>query len=501
MKTIEMFKKFNLVFLALMILALVSGCKKDEEATPQSNGSEELSFTIKPGKSVTGLKESDCFSEKASYVRATILKAGNALADEYKINVFYIGETPYTNTIKLAPGTYTLQEFILYNDNMTPNDPTDDWEMAAAPHTGSLYASLVGSTLTQNFIIEAFKKNVMTVELVCYDEAHYSNFGFEYFKLDQTVLREQYFFGDFCIKSIAEYTGSLYAQQSNGVQLDMPAIFKIEVYQNGVLKATYDNAAWLGEGQPLKVVYADNLNTVDQFVLKLYILVRQGTQFNYVYFHDFTFSDDQKIAAGTDGVVDFALGNCVPDADLIIAPWMNLPPTATYKIVGQTAPGSKGGYVDAQLTNIPAGYEIENSTVASWCGDHQVVINTGQSYNMDVYSSLYPTLLPTFAKTDKWAQINWIMNHLDWYPGHAWDDLQGAIWLFDTPAWNGVARSGVRNLSQLQWAQKMHDDAVLYGDDYRVPPGGWACVIFVPVGTAPNAPTPSIQTMFIKVDP
>ena len=30
----------------------------------------------------------------------------------------------------------------------------------------------------------------------------------------------------------------------------MPAIFKIELWHNGTLKATYDNSAWHGEGQP-----------------------------------------------------------------------------------------------------------------------------------------------------------------------------------------------------------------------------------------------------------
>jgi hypothetical protein len=45
--------------------------------------------------------------------------------------------------------------------------------------------------------------------------------------------------------------------------------------------------------------------------------------------------------------------------------------------------------------------------------------------------------------------------------------------------------------------QKMDD----YGEDYRVPSGGWATIIFVPTGTLPSAPSPTIQTMFIKVDP
>jgi len=492
MKTNAMMMKISLILLGLITVISITSCNKVKDSTPQQ-GNTELSFNILPGKSATGLKVSDCFNTKANYVNVTI---DGAL---YKIDVFYINNVPYTNTIKLAPGLHVIQDFLMYNDNMTPSVPGDDYVMAAAVHTGALYSDLVTNLLNKNVTIEAFKKNVQTIDLVCYEEAHYSDFGFEYFTLDQTVIREQNFFGDFCIKNVADYAGSPYALQANGVQLDMPALFKIELWQNGMLTQTYDNAAWHGEGQPLKVTYADNLGQVDNYILKLFILVRQGTAFNYVHFYDWTFADAAAIPAGTDGVVDFALGNCVPDADLVIPPWMNLPLTATYQITGNYAPGSKGGYVDATLTNIGTGYEFGNSTVASWCADHAVNITVGQVYNMDVYSSLYPTLLPAYAQSDKWAKINWLMNHLDWFPGNHWYDIQGAMWLCDTPAWGGAAESGMPALTPMMTDMKTKMD--LYGPAYKVPPGGWATVIFIPTGTSSSTHTPVLQTMFIKIDP
>ena len=494
MKTTEITKKISLFLLGLMAVVFITSCKKDIVDTPQT-GSTELSFTIVPGKDVSGLKASDCFDQKAAYVKVK-LEDPAGVSQWYPIDVFYIDNVPYTNTIKLAEGIYIVQEFVMYNDNMTPGDLTDDWEMAAAVHTGATYSNLVTTTLTKNIVIEPFKKNVMTVELVCYEPATFANFGFEYFKLDQTIIREQNFFGDFCIKNLDDYADSPYELQSQGIQYDMPALFKIELWQNNILVETFDNAAWHGEGQPLKVTYADRLGMVDNFVLKLFILVRQGPDFNYVHFYDWSFADEQKILPGNDGVVDFALGNCVPDADLVIPPWMNLPLTLTYKITG--FPGT-GCYVDATLTNIPSGYEFGNGVVQSWCADHATTINVGVAYNMDVYSSLYPTLLPAFAQTDKWAKINWLMNHLDWFPGYLWSDIQGAMWLCDTPPWNGVAHSGVPNLSPMMTSMKQKMDT--YGATYKVPPGGWATVIFVPVGTPPNAPSPVVQTMFIRIDP
>lgn len=302
----------NILYLILSFsVVFFTSCKKDNE-NQNLNPTGDFSFSIQPGKSVNGLKASDCFTQKGSYVNVTI----DGIV--HNINLYYIGDDPYTNTIKLNVGTHTIQEFIMYNDNQTPGNMSDDWVMAAAVHTGATYASLVNKTLNTDFTIESFKKNVMTIELVCYEETAYNNFGFEFFKLGQIIIQEQNFFGDICIKDITSYAGSAYEQQSNGIQLDMPALFKIEVWMGSSLISTFDNAMWHGEGQPLKVQYADHLGEVDTYTFKLYVLVKQGSGFDYVQFHTWTVTDAEKIACGTDGVVDFALGDCFPDADLII---------------------------------------------------------------------------------------------------------------------------------------------------------------------------------------
>ena len=158
-----------------------------------------------------------------------------------------------------------------------------------------------------------------------------------------------------------------------------------------------------------------------------------------------------------------------------------------------------GGYVDASLTNVAPGYEIVNQTYESWCCDHETNIIVGTNYNMDVFSSLYPALLPAFAQTRPWDKYNWLLNHLDWYPGYHWYDLQGALWLLESPAWNGVASGGVPNVSAVM--TQMKNDANTYGSGYKVPTGGWAAVVFIPTGTPGNAPNPTIQTMFIRLDP
>jgi hypothetical protein len=125
---------------------------------------------------------------------------------------------------------------------------------------------------------------------------------------------------------------------------------------------------------------------------------------------------------------------------------------------------------------------------------------------MDVYSSLYPGVLPLFVQDQvgKWAKINWIFNHKDWYPNLTWYELQQVVWMFDNVAWDGTTEGGVPALNNplyLTRASKIKADADQYGVNYVPPPGGFAAIIFVPTGTPANAPTAAIQTMFIQIDP
>jgi len=480
------------LLMAILVILTVTSCNKlkQDEQSP----TRDLSFAIEPGASTGSLKAGDCFSVKSDYVKVRINNVN------YKLDVVYINDKPYTNVIKLAPGSYTLNEFQLFTDNNTPSTENDDQLLAATPHTGSTYSGFVSQSLERTFTVDKFEKNELPIEVVCYDTAHFTNFGFEYFQIGQIAVHTQAFFGDIFVKNPQDYAGSLYAGQSHGLKIDMPAIFKIEVYRNGTFYKSFNNEAWKGEGQPLIVEYVDNLDQADSFEFRLSILVRKGTVFSYEPFYTWTTTDDIKISGqGTDGMIDFALGSGNPAADVILPPWMNLPPTCTYQIQTNYAPGSMGGYVDAKLTNCGTGYEIINGTYQSWCCDNQTTIGFG-NYNMKVYSSLYPNSMPDFAKVGNWDHINWLINHLDWYPGYLWSDLQGALWLFDVPtAWNGIGKSGVPNKTAMM--QQMYNDANTYGANYRVPQGGWACIVFIDASTPSNAPNALVQTMIVKIDP
>ncbi len=468
---------------------VLTGCNKLEiDKTNQSN--QGVIFSIAPGANLGNLKSTDtinCINSSADYATAVIDDS------TYHIDVFYIGGMPYTNSLFLLAGYHTLKEFTLWNDNNTPNNVTDDVMLSASPHAGSNYAPYVVSPLNIPFTIESFKKVELPVEVICYEMDHFTDFGFTYFQIHQVVVREETFFGDLCIKSTADYVGSLYAGQSGGLKLDMPAIFKIEVYRNGTLQQTFSNETWKGEGQPLKVTYGDYLNQVDHFEFKLYVLLRKDAAFYYTYLYSWAFDDDQIIPQGNDGIVDFTVGNCNPSSDILLPSWLNLPATCNYKFSSNYAPGSKGGYVDATLSGFSNVYDITTGTYASYGADHTTSIPFGQTLAMAVYSSLYQNLLPTGLKNTKWAKINWIMNHLTLYPGYKWYDVQGAIWLMDTPAWNGQAFMGVPALSTMHWAQQMYNDALINGVNYNVPAGGTAALILLP-----SNQSNMVQIVFVK---
>jgi hypothetical protein len=291
-------KKF-LVF--IFAVALFASCQKEEASAPVA---QEVVFSGIDSGAKKSTNAEPCENAQADYAKVVIDN------ETYRPAVFYIDGVAYTQAIKLIPAQYTVQEFMLLNNNGTPEDLTDDYIVKAAPMTGSEYADFVTAPLTFTFDVEGFKKAEVPVEVLCFDEAEYEAFGFNWFAMTEITVREQVFFGDLCVADLSVYENSLYAEQMNGLQIDMPAIFKVDVYKNGAFVKSYTNEAWLGEGEPLKVQYPDHDNAADAFDFELHILVENGGEFVYQLFHTWSFNDDEMIADGGDGVVDFVLGSC-----------------------------------------------------------------------------------------------------------------------------------------------------------------------------------------------
>lgn len=313
--------------------------------------------------------------------------------------------------------------------------------------------------------------------------------------MEQVVVIQESFYGDFCIKHAEDYTGSLYASQTGNPgtgYYDAPAIFKVEVYRNGILTGSFNNESTLGIGSPLQIQYADRINTTDNFEFKMYILVRTGSTFSYKYFYSWTTSDDNRLEQGTDGVIDFVLGSCTPNADVQLAPYQNLPISA---VVDATI--GNPGYWDLYITSVTPGgvYDFPtNQHLVTFCGDPNHYLSVG-THNMNVYTSLYSNSWPAGMPftLEKIAKANWLFNEL-YKPDNAYGIYMPTL----TDAQGDIVQLALRKIlndvNVTGTALTMATDANIHGSFVPMP-GGYAAVLFIKNGD------PSYQLVFTIVDP
>ena len=97
MKNLLIFRSLAFLLLGLGIVTIF-GCNKLAQPDAKK-ATQEVSFTIKPGELLSGLKSTNvlpCFEVQADYVKVQV---DDSL---YKIDVFYINNIPYTNTMYLC---------------------------------------------------------------------------------------------------------------------------------------------------------------------------------------------------------------------------------------------------------------------------------------------------------------------------------------------------------------------------------------------------------------
>ena len=493
--------KAKLFLIALVAVTLFS-CQK--EKNEPVNATQDVVFNatlVDPGAGLKSTEDWECKDLEPDYAHIVID------GTDYYPEVFRLDGVLYTQAIKLPVGSYTVSQFLLMDDNGTPGVLGDDQIAMGTPETASDYAVYVSETVDFDFDVVEFTKLELEVEVLCFQDAEYDAFGFDWFVITEIVIREQCFFGDICLKHISDYEGSLYEEQSTGLQIDMPAIVQIIVKKNGVEVpgSPFTNATvemgW-GVGQALCVQYPDNLGVDgEEFTFELKILVKVGAGFQYLTFHTFTVEDEEMIAAGQDGVVDFVLGNCnLTEADLQLVPYQNLPATCTLT-TGNTVPGvvpiqdGVVGYFDVTLSGIGAGYDISNGLYGVNCFNQNVSIFLGSTYTMDVHSSLHPELMGADCAGLPWDKANWIINHLDDFAPYNWYDIQQALWMLEDPLYDGLNTHGGSVPAITAAGLAMVAGANANGAGYTPLPGGWAAVAF------DAADGSTIQCIFTRVDP
>ncbi len=520
-----------LIFIGVLALLLSSCTQEMPVADPNVMQDIVFASTVENG----GMKSSDpynCENQLADYAEI-ILQGGTAsqpVGDAFTRTtpVFYVDGIMYTQAIKLDPGDYTVRSFKLFANALEQGEA--DVLVNAVPEHDSEFGSLVANPLPHTFMVSAFAKAEVPLGVLCFESSSYLQFGFAWFRVDETLGHQKWFFGDFCTKFYKDYAGSLYGDDP---KVDMPAIYNIALYyddnKNGLFEddefvEDYSNEVdYMNTGTPLAINYLDPVGDGDLYRLKVSIYVKTGNdnqgnkQFEYKEFGNWYFQDDSfdmftneelsegMFNSGYDGVYDFVLGNCTADAaDFAFAPYMNLPETAILRVSDEFGPGPEGGaYLDILLTGFNTGFDIEeNLWYGSYCFDQSVEIGGGETYEVSVFSSLNKHILPMAIRYKQWDEVNWLANHLEDFPGYSWSDLQQALWELDDDNYQYSDNNASGIPADEVMVNKMVDAARINGPGYVPMPGGWAAVTFIKTDDLINGlETPSIQTVFIIVDP
>jgi len=503
-------KFIYLLALVLTVGITLQSCNKDKDVPTQSQ--TEVSFAVEQ-TNFPELKADVPMCSDLSMDYAVFVLGGV----EYTSPVLFANGKILTQPIKLDIGNYTLTDFLVYHDVLPIGAGTEDILVRAAPEVGSEYWDLMANPLNIEIAVEAFIKKEVLIDVLCFEDLFYEKFGFTWFEMNLVKIERQCFFGDICTGKLPQYEGSLYEQQSQGLQMDMPLIMKIEVWHADTLQRTFDNVANFGEGDCMEVYWANDEDLEEEFTFVLYGWLPVGSSFEWVKYHTWTFFDDNCPETGEDGVVDFVIGECnIEGSDYVFAPYVNLP-SETFDIIAYAysadfnAPATTeyGTYIDLTVSGIPAGpYDIGNGNMGTFCGQEQVNITMSTHYSVKVASSLRPlpqelldqVTLDENYSPERLAAANWAINNIQLFLGYTpdyedWSNNDPMLWSeFQLGLWHVLAvDTGVPQ----PWS-----DEALSGlhDDYVPLPGEYAINIFYSTASKDVDPIP-MQFMIVLVDP
>ena len=439
----------------------------------------------------TGLKSDEgpgipvCSDGTPSYIMYWL--TGESQEEGHKLPILQnYGGGELTVMEKLEAGVYTIERLEVYDENGNI--------LWASPTEGSTYDELfdLPNNVSITFEVSPFTKTLLDVDVLCWQDYDYINFGYNGFDLNFIKVKTICFFGDVCTKFFREWHGknSPYADQA-GVFHDFPAIFSVDILDadGAVINDTEvnSNASWLGTGEPLCVEYADHVGVAEDYTAVINLMLPDGTSvpLDSIHFTD----DDATVAAlaGEDGIIDFIAGgsDCLlADADFHYAlPWVPLPSTVEFTLV---YPGANSYFeLGNIIPDVEVGEFVTGATLAAWCGNKDLHINIGRTYLATVapYYAIPDTSNYASVTDAQWAQLNWIANEAS----GSVSDIQHAIWyvLGDITLANSIAT------------------AALTHSDYIPPLGGFIVVLVDPIAdiTTGEVRTMGWQLAIVRFDP
>ncbi len=313
----------NLKIISLLLLfGLLYSCQKEEKAELA-----EVSFGIMQIESGTTKDGSPDYiicptDDQGNLLEPTIAEVVID-GDYYYPKVYYVGDKLHTESIKLEPGDYSVTKFVLL-------DKKDGEMIMAVPGYGSTFGKYVNVTTPFDIKVTAHQKTQVDVEVLCYNPFYYDDYGFNWFEITEIVVRTFCFYGEICVDE-DDYEGSPYEDTDEGVDDEMPAIFRVDVERPGPHGSSetekfynfYDGKDFTD--QPLCVTYPDRIREHgEEFTFSIWILVKGYNGWEYQEVGEFIATDDGPLSypSGTpvydkegDGVFFFTWGDCDDDDD------------------------------------------------------------------------------------------------------------------------------------------------------------------------------------------
>ncbi len=309
-------RKLNYLIIVMMIATglFMQSCEKDQAVEQQT---AEVSFAIDN----TGLDLKftpdvpPCSDADMSYVEFTIDGV------PYNSPVIWVDGMPKTQAIKLfvnndgTPMDYTLEDFYVYDAQANL--------IMAAPAFESTYWDLMVNRLELTFTVEAFKKQEVIIDVLCYEELLYQYFGFVWFELNEVVIHQLCFFGDLCFVDDpwgepAPY--QWYVEYGEVMDAVAKMYITIEKLGDDDYFLAFDGQ-YLAEGNCLEVYWADDIDKDETFELTVYLYGPNGEVF-MAFSDTFTDSDTEHVMVeGLDGMIDFVVGDCGDGTADYITDW------------------------------------------------------------------------------------------------------------------------------------------------------------------------------------
>ncbi|MGB7785635.1 MAG: hypothetical protein WBL27_05990 [Salinimicrobium sp.] len=206
-----------LCFIAVFAI-LFASCSKDEESIKDQSEKASLSFgaIVQDLVQKASTRQSttddlpECSEDVPAYVEIVLLQDGSPVVGsaESPFRIDLVDGQIFTEEVpelELTPGTYTLDEFMVY-------DEAGDliW---VAPR-GGILADFVETPLPLTINLGAGVKKYVDVSVLCYDNRDVRQYGYLFFDIDTNEAIEMCVFGNYC-----DDTGRHY-----------PAHFRLDVY-------------------------------------------------------------------------------------------------------------------------------------------------------------------------------------------------------------------------------------------------------------------------------